>query len=159
MTVAAILTLSLASASVSAQWLHYPTAGVPRTRNGAPNLSAPAPRAADGKPDLSGLWENDGFAPQRVEGLADGGPPKTPFFDIAFGLKDTAPYQPWAADLANKRKADFSKDNPDAHCLPLGILQMLAHPLPKKFIQVPGLLVILHERNIPRPTRGRGRSR
>src|ERR1700760_3896907 len=41
---------------LSAQWVNYPTAGVPGTADGKPDLSAPAPRAADGKPDLSGLW-------------------------------------------------------------------------------------------------------
>jgi len=135
-------------ASVSAQWLHYPTAAVPRTPDGTPNLSARAPRAANGKPDFSGVWENDGFDPRRAEGLDDAGPPKTPFFDIAHGLTEAPPYQPWAADLASKRKAAFSRDNPDARCLPLGVLQMIAHPLPKKIVQVPGLLVILHERNM-----------
>jgi hypothetical protein len=139
---------SLALVSVSAQWLHYPTTGVPRARDGKPNLSAPAPRAGDGKPDFSGVWENDGFDPTRAEGLNDSGPPKTPFFDIAHGLTGAPPYQPWAAELARKRKADFGKDNPDARCLPLGILQMMAHPLPKKIIHTPGLLVILHERNM-----------
>ena len=46
-----------AGASLHAQWLKYPTAGVPRMPDGRPNLSAPAPRAADGKPDLSGIWQ------------------------------------------------------------------------------------------------------
>ena len=41
---------------VSAQWLHYPTPGIPRTPDGKPNLSAPAPKTADGKPDISGIW-------------------------------------------------------------------------------------------------------
>src|ERR1700676_2905872 len=41
---------------VSAQWLHYPTPGIPRTPDGKPNLSAPAPKTPDGKPDLSGIW-------------------------------------------------------------------------------------------------------
>ena len=41
-----------------------------------------------------------------------------------------------------------AKDNPDARCLPIGALQMLAHPLPKKILHSPGLLVILHERNM-----------
>ena len=38
------------------QWLHYPTAGLPRTADGKPNLTAPAPKLADGTPDLSGIW-------------------------------------------------------------------------------------------------------
>jgi hypothetical protein len=135
------------AAVLVAQWLHYPTAGVPRTRSGQPNLSAPAPRMAGGKPDFSGVWENDGYDPSRAEGLA-GGPPKTAFFDIANALGGAPPYQPWAADIAGKRKAEFGKDNPDARCLPLGVLQMMAHPLPKKIVHSPGLLVILHERNM-----------
>ena len=39
-----------------AQWLHYPTDGLPRKADGTPNLTGPAPRLPDGKPDLSGLW-------------------------------------------------------------------------------------------------------
>ena len=50
-----IMTIALA-ASVSAQWFNYPTAGLPRTRDGKPNLAAPTPKTADGKPDLSGSW-------------------------------------------------------------------------------------------------------
>ena len=38
-----------------AQWLNFPTPGIPRNREGKPNLTAAAPRAG-GKPDLSGLW-------------------------------------------------------------------------------------------------------
>jgi hypothetical protein len=132
--------------STAAQWIRHPTAGVPRTRDGRPNLTAPAPRGADGKPDFSGVWQNDGYDPGRAEGL--GPTPRTVFFDLSFGLGSTPPYQPWAAALAAQRRDDQAKDNPDARCLPLGPLQMLAHPLPKKIIQSPGLLVILHERNM-----------
>ena len=39
-----------------AQWLRYPTDGVPRKADGKPDLTAPAPRLPDGKPDLSGIW-------------------------------------------------------------------------------------------------------
>src|SRR5438105_15898959 len=53
--------LVLSATTTSAQWLHYPTDGIPRTRDGKPNLTAPAPKTRDHQPDLSGLWlpEND----------------------------------------------------------------------------------------------------
>jgi hypothetical protein len=56
-----------------------------------------------------------------------------------------APYQPWAKELVTKRMADNSKDNPDAHCLPMGILQMDAHPYPKKIIQTPTEALMIYE--------------
>jgi hypothetical protein len=46
----------LCVAPASAQWVHYPTAGIPRTKDGAPNLKASTPRVRDGHPDLSGIW-------------------------------------------------------------------------------------------------------
>ena len=51
----------LTAAAASAQWIRYPTPGIPRTPDGKPNLSAPLPRTADGKPDLSGLWLTRGI--------------------------------------------------------------------------------------------------
>ena len=57
------------SASLHAQWLNYPTRGVPRTLDGKPDLSAPAPRAAAGKPDLSGCGNSSrGRAGRRGAG-------------------------------------------------------------------------------------------
>src|SRR6266699_2215981 len=41
----------------AAQWLNFPTPGIPRTADGKPDLTAAAPRTTDGKPDLSGLWQ------------------------------------------------------------------------------------------------------
>jgi hypothetical protein len=56
-----------------------------------------------------------------------------------------APYQPWAEELVKKRTADNFKDNPDAHCLPMGIMQLDAHPYPRKIIQTPDEVVIIYE--------------
>ena len=52
---------------LGAQWLGYPTPGVPRTADGKVNLSAPMPKLPDGKPDLSGVWES---SPQYFNDLA-----------------------------------------------------------------------------------------
>src|SRR5258708_18941032 len=53
------LLVVLVSAGTEAQWLNYKTPGVPRTPDGKPRLDAPAPRAADGHPDLSGTWMHE----------------------------------------------------------------------------------------------------
>ncbi|PWU10757.1 MAG: hypothetical protein C5B51_03785 [Terriglobia bacterium] len=143
-----VLAIGLATAQlVAAQWLNYPTQGVPRNPDGSPNLSAPAPRTSDGKPDLSGLW-----APGRIRALNEGLEGQLnatgPFWDFGSVVPGGLPYQPWAAALRNQRFADRSKDNPDVHCMPLGILQMNTHPFPRRFIQAPGYLAILHERDL-----------
>ena len=62
-------------------------------------------------------------------------------------MKDGLPSTPWAADLKTKRMADISKDNPDAHCLPMGNMQFETHPQPRKVIQTPDLLMIIYEAN------------
>ena len=140
-----VASLALASIPLEAQWIGHPTANVPKTRDGKPNLAAPALRTAEGKPDFSGVWESDGYT-RGTEGT--GAPPRTVFFDLANALGGRPPYQPWAAALYERRKADQSTDDPDARCLPIGPLRMLGHPLPKKILQAPGLLVLLHERNM-----------
>ena len=160
----AILILTVAAISpLLAQWKPYPTPGVPKTATGAPNLTAPAPRTADGKPDLSGIWQNGrGGAPTpglpvpeargapaapAVAAAPEAGPPAASFANVGVGFKDGLPLQPWAAELVKKRTADFSKDNPDAHCLPMGFMQFHTHPEPRKIIQTPGVTLIIYEAN------------
>ena len=137
--------------SLSAQWPEYPTPGVPRTASGEPILDAPTPRTADGKPDLSGIWMRlagqGGGANAKPIPAPPGTPPIATFFDVGAGFPEGLPFQPWAAELKKTRNDANSKDNPDAHCLPMGHMQFHMHPQPRRMIQTPGLLTILYEAN------------
>jgi hypothetical protein len=152
--VAGAIVLSAAlSTSLAAQWPDYPHAGVPRLPDGQPNLDAPVPRTADGKPDLSGLWRG-GMAGQLAQPgqpapaaatTAPDGTPLATFRDVGANIKGGLPLTPWGAEILRKRKADNSKDNPEAHCLPMGIVQFHTQGAPRKFYQTPAALVILYE--------------
>ena len=154
--VAAVLIVAALPAAVSAQWPDYRSTKIPRTADGKPKLDGPAPRTADGKPDLSGVWDYAGriglprnFIPgvpnEPPPSKVTEGPPEATFFDIGAGIKGGLPFTPWAANLLKERKAENSKDNPDAHCLPLGLMQLHTHPQPRKMIQSPDVTVILYE--------------
>lgn len=54
-----LVLLALAASAGHAQWLNYREPGVPRTRDGKANMTAPAPLAPNGKPDLSGVWMHE----------------------------------------------------------------------------------------------------
>ncbi len=133
--VAAICLAAMAAALIggsaaSAQWLTYPTPGIPRLPDGRPNLAAPAPRLADGRPDLSGLW--------LIQGLYIG--------DIAKDLEDGVPFQPWAAELYKYRRETLSKDDPTGRCIVGGVPRSTAVPYPFKiFHTTSGPIVMLFE--------------
>jgi hypothetical protein len=149
---------------LSAQWPLYKQSNVPRLPDGTVNLTAPAPRWLDGKPDLSGVWENIGWREGAAASgiiVGVGGAPSTrsatdrrerapsiaAFFDIGTMVPGGLPYQPWAKELRDARARDNAKDNPDAHCLPLGNMQLHLHPEPRKIIQSAHELVVLYEGN------------
>jgi hypothetical protein len=165
---AATLTLAASlSPHLLAQWPRLATPNVPKTADGKVNYDAPTPKTPDGKPDLSGVWETVpcrgcgvpiisglGSAPPQGRGTAPAAAPAPApaqpgrgnvFGNIGGQIEGGAPYQPWAADLVKKRMADNSKDNPDAHCLPMGIMQLDSHPFPRKIIQTPSEVLIIYE--------------
>lgn len=129
---------------LSAQWPLRPKAGIPKAADGRVNVTAPAPRTSDGKPDLSGLWmrtdrtEKPGSAPA-------GQPPLAVFGNIGANIKEGPPYQPWAAELVKKRAGGY--DNPDALCLPQGPMQFHLDPQPREIVQLPHKTLIVHESN------------
>jgi len=140
---------ALALSAVEGQWPKYPTAGVPRLPDGQPNMAAPAPRMPDGRPDLSGLWDNPvrGGPNQKPPVAPPGSPPLAMFWNVGAGFEGNLPFTPWAADLRARRMAEDSKDNPDAHCLPMGFMQFHMHPQPRQFVQTANLLLIIYEAN------------
>jgi hypothetical protein len=111
------------------QWLSIPLPGTPRTADGKANLNAPAPKAADGKPDLSGIWKadsmryNDNLLPQGVD----------------------APMLPWAAEVYKHRVATMGYERPMTFCMPHGVPDAFTTPMPFKIIQTSGDTIVLFE--------------
>ena len=136
----AVVLAAFAAASLpaAAQWPLYPTPDVPRTPDGEVDMDGPVPRTPDGRPDLTGLWTGRGEP-------TEAGPPVAAFRDVGANIEGGLPYQPWAEALRDERVAEGSRDNPEAHCLPMGIMQFHTQGAPRKFVQTPGLLVILYE--------------
>ncbi len=145
---AAAAICAASSASLVAQWAAYPALPTPKTATGQPDLTAPTPRTSDGKPDFSGTWR--GVAPGGRRGAPPvpppaGSPPLATFRDVGSTVKDGLPLTPYGKELLAKRMTRNSKDNPEASCLPMGIMQFWTQGFPRKFVQTPRLLVILYE--------------
>jgi hypothetical protein len=148
--VAAAVVCAVLDIQLSAQWAQHSSPKVPKTAGGQVNFDAPAPRTPDGKIDLSGVWENLWFYNGRIGQppvSPPGEPPQTTFSDVGAGFKSGLPLKPWAAELLKQRKEQNSKDNPDAHCLPMGLMQFHIHPQPRRMIQTPDEIVIIYEGN------------
>jgi hypothetical protein len=147
-----LLTLAcLLCAMAPAQWVNYPTAGVPRGKDGRPNLSAPAPRAADGKPDLSGLWMIAEALPCPKLLADDTGEclEKTPISQFAADLSKVVPgglpFTPWGLETLNRRKQ--SGLDPHVRCMPSNFPRMYTLPHITRFVQTRGVLALLNEFN------------
>jgi len=95
---ATALVVCVLASPASAQWLNYPTPGIPRNPNGTPKLDAPPPRLPDGRPDLQGLWTTGWTA---IMSPAD-------------------VLEPWVAEAMRKHHETFFKERPAYRCLPNG---------------------------------------
>jgi hypothetical protein len=128
------------------QWLTHPTSGIPRTPDGRPNLLAPAPRSADGKADLSGLWLPDA-GPLATKGIGE--TLRSPYFlDITADMKpEEVRFMPWAEAEYRRRTERHSQDDPTARCQPTGVPSLNTYPMPFKIVQTPALIVVLYENN------------
>jgi hypothetical protein len=155
-----IFMLAFVSSAAYSQWLNYPDPRMPRTKDGKPNLSAPAPRTG-GKPDLSGVWqadyaragENDRIFGKRLETFAvPGDDPRTfskYFLNI---LSDFAPEELMRPEgialLRRHTSPEGTLESPSTRCVPQGIPRGdLDNYLPFKIVQHPGLTLMLYEQS------------
>jgi hypothetical protein len=123
---AAVALLALSWAPASAQDTKrpkYPGAERP-TKAPPPGPPGPVPRTADGKPDLSGIWNGQRQLPGDPE----------------------PDMKPWAAALTKQRTENYSADDPEARCVPGGVPR--ATPYHTQLVQTPTLVLILFEGNI-----------
>jgi hypothetical protein len=137
-TVAAYLVLV---GTAGAQWLNHATPGIPRLSDGKPNLVAPAPRAADGHPDLSGIWAAECTVYGRDACFTRG-----LFFDLAKDLKpEDVQMTPWAAAIQAQRESRDHVDDPYGYCLPPGVPRIDYGGGPFKILTAPGVTAFLYE--------------
>ena len=120
--------LCLLPVPVCAQWLKLRTPGIPRTPDGKPDLTAPAPPMRDGRPDLSGLW--------RL-----GADSSLYSVNIIRDAKDETIFKPAAEAVFRKRAdADDLLDRPG--CLPAGPGDIFIHAF--RIVQSPTVMALLY---------------
>ena len=138
----------LASTLSVAQWIGYPTAGVPRRADGSVDMTAPAPRMPSGKPDFSGIWISDRTpegeeTPSDVFNLSS----SRQMANIGVDIPDGLPYQDWLIPIVEERTANLAIDDPHIRCLPDNFLRAYGLPHMLKFVHTPDLLLMLNEMN------------
>jgi hypothetical protein len=145
-----LILFSLLSASLAAQWIKYPTAGVPRTKDGKANLTAPVPRGSDGKPDLSGMWIiADSLPCPKI--ITDNFGECLEKVSIALSTADLnrvvpggLPFTPWSLEVLKQRAKEL---DPHVKCMPSNFPRMFTLPHITKFVQTRGLLILMNEYN------------
>jgi hypothetical protein len=157
-TILALITCAAIAMPAVAQWVNHPAQGIPRTKDGKPNLSAPTPRGRNGRPDLSGVWSTDPTPLAEMDRLfpgmqpfaVPGDDPRTfteYFLNIFADFRpEDVPFRPEAAQAFMRHlQTPSAAEAPTARCFPAGIPMGDLLPLPRRFIQVPGLIAILYE--------------
>src|SRR5438034_2402913 len=127
------LTALIGTVSAAAQWIDYPTPGIPRLPNGKVNLAAPLPKTADGKPDLTGLWQRARGANRPVQRTGGAGLAMGPnLADFMRPGEEIPALIPPYDELHKARMANFMADRPSSKCLPHSIPDQMLIGVPLK---------------------------
>jgi hypothetical protein len=149
--------LGSALATVNAQWLNYPESGTPMKPDGTPNLTAQAPRASDGKPDLSGVWQIEPPPPGEIERLYgpvgagavagdDARDMNKYFFNLFIDFKPgEEPLRPEAIAQTRINVQNIVGNSPVAHCLPYGLPNRYFNARPFKIFQTRDTIAMYFE--------------
>jgi hypothetical protein len=142
------------------RWISIATIGVISALFSSPPAAAqnegkpgggkpPVPRAADGKPDMSGVWQGGGAAGLAFaigSENAKTARPSTAGVAAAPAIRrDPAPYQDWVQPKLKELRDRRLIDDPSARCLLVGVPRITAMPLPIQIVQTPGQIVFLYE--------------
>src|SRR5262245_29067028 len=139
----------------------WPAATLAQTRGGATTaVNAPArgpvPRASDGKPDLTGVWQGGsairGSWEEANRGTGVGGSGRDTSAPVTLSSNDRpagregAPYQPWAAQKVLEAYNRRGIDDPTGQCLPGGVPRTITLGLfPQQIVQTPTQIIMLYE--------------
>jgi hypothetical protein len=112
----------------------------------------PVPRTADGKPDLSGVWQGGGasglaFAVGSANAKAarpeDSAVAGAPAAVVPSAVRP--PYQDWMLPKLKELHDRRNIDDPQARCLLVGVPRITYEPLPIKIIQTKDEITFLYE--------------
>lgn len=135
---AAVAVVLVVPAPAGAQWINHPDPRTPRLPNGKPNLTAPVPRTATGRADLSGIWIR--IAPSRRDN-----PNNNNLLDF-LPEGQTIEMLPEAEALyRHRRDVLLGSGRPSERCMPHGIPDGMLPGIPFKFVETPGVVLILSE--------------
>lgn len=137
-----------AAPPAAAQWVGYSTPRVPRKADGTVDMTAPAPRTADGRPDFSGIWISD-RTKEGEQTISDASslPSGWQMNNMGAGMEGGLPYQAWQLPIVKERTENLAIDDPHIRCLPDFFLRAYGLPHMLKFVQTQDLLVMLNEMN------------
>lgn len=100
------------------------------------------PRTADGKPNLSGIWQAVNTAAWNVE--AHHAEKDTPA-GVGIVEGDRIPYQPWAAEKRQENYKSRLTTDPERKCYLPGVPRIMYMPFPFQIAQTPSQITMLFE--------------